>query len=35
MFINIDLVKRIYVPIMCVHGTMDEVVPFEHSIELY
>ncbi|GBG26185.1 Monoacylglycerol lipase ABHD12 [Hondaea fermentalgiana] len=35
MFCNIDRVSNICCPIMIVHGTRDEIVPFWHGQELY
>lgn len=34
MFQNIDKIDKILVPVFCVHGTLDNVVPFEHGLEL-
>lgn len=34
MFANIDKIERVGVPVFCVHGTDDEVVPFVHGVEL-
>lgn len=34
MFANIDKIHRISVPVFCVHGMVDHVVPFEHGVEL-
>lgn len=34
MFPNIDKINRVTVPVFCVHGMMDDVVPFAHGLEL-
>lgn len=34
MFANVDKIARVQVPVFCVHGTEDEVVPFSHGLEL-
>lgn len=34
MFANIDKIHRIGVPVFCVHGMLDDVVPFAHGVEL-
>lgn len=34
MFANVDKIARVQVPIFCVHGMEDEVVPFNHGMEL-
>lgn len=34
MFTNIDKIDRIEMPIFCVHGMADEVVPFSHGVDL-
>lgn len=34
MFANIDKIARVRVPVFCVHGMLDEVVPFSHGLEL-
>ena len=34
MFANIDKIDKILVPIFCVHGMIDDVVPFSHGLEL-
>lgn len=34
MFANIDKIERVGVPVFCVHGMDDEVVPFLHGVEL-
>jgi dipeptidyl aminopeptidase/acylaminoacyl peptidase len=34
-FNNLETLKLISRPVLLIHGTMDEIVPFEHSIELY
>lgn len=34
MFVNIDKIPKVCVPIFCVHGMMDEVVPFIHGVHL-
>lgn len=34
MFANIDKISSIGAPVFCVHGMQDDVVPFEHSVEL-
>lgn len=35
MFPNIDRVSEINCPLLIVHGTRDEIVPIQHSIELF
>lgn len=35
MFANIDKIREIYVPILLIHGTRDEVVPMTHSETLF
>ena len=35
MFPNIDRVKDITCPLLIIHGTRDEIVPIQHSMELY
>lgn len=34
MFANIDKIGNIRVPVFCVHGMLDDVVPFSHGLEL-
>ena len=34
MFPNIDRIQNIAVPVFCVHGMMDDVVPFSHGLQL-
>lgn len=34
MFANIDKIGKIRVPVFCVHGMLDDVVPFSHGLEL-
>lgn len=34
MFVNIDKVDRIVVPVLCVHGTADDIVPISHGVRL-
>ncbi|CAN8074389.1 unnamed protein product [Agarophyton chilense] len=34
MFANIDKIHRVHVPIFCVHGMVDNVVPFSHGLQL-
>lgn len=34
MFANVDKIARVQVPVFCVHGMVDEVVPFNHGLEL-
>lgn len=34
MFANIDKIDKILVPVFCVHGMVDDVVPFSHGLEL-
>lgn len=34
MFANVDKVARVAVPVFCVHGMVDQVVPFSHGLEL-
>lgn len=34
MFANIDKIGSVQVPVFCVHGMQDDVVPFSHSVEL-
>lgn len=34
MFANIDKIRHVCVPIFCVHGMMDDVVPFNHGLQL-
>ena len=35
MFPNIDRIKNITCPLLVIHGTRDEVVPMQHSVELF
>lgn len=35
MFSNIDKIKKVECPILVIHSIKDEIVPFEHAIELY
>lgn len=35
MFANIDRIRNIKCPLLIIHGTKDEIVPFEHSVELF
>lgn len=34
-FLNYQKVEKVKCPIMLIHGVDDEIVPFEHSVELY
>lgn len=34
MFPNIDKIDKLVVPVFCVHGMADHVVPFNHGVEL-
>lgn len=35
MFANVDKMEAVEVPVFCVHGSNDDVVPFSHGLELY
>ena len=35
MFPNIDRVKNIWCPVLFIHGTRDEIVPMQHSVDLF
>lgn len=35
MFANIDRIQNVKCPLLVIHGTKDEIVPFEHSVELF
>eukprot|EP00178_Gracilaria_changii_P004588 TRINITY_DN173_c1_g1_i1.p2 TRINITY_DN173_c1_g1~~TRINITY_DN173_c1_g1_i1.p2 ORF type:complete len:396 (+),score=110.65 TRINITY_DN173_c1_g1_i1:380-1567(+) len=34
MFANVDKIARVRVPVFCVHGMVDNVVPFAHGLQL-
>jgi abhydrolase domain-containing protein 17 len=35
MFPNIDRMRKIFCPLLIIHGTKDEIVPMEHSVQLF
>lgn len=35
MFPNIDRIRNIHSPVLLIHGTRDEIVPFTHAEELF
>lgn len=34
-FPNISRIKKVKVPVLVIHGTKDEVVPFDHGLQLW
>lgn len=35
MFVNREKIKKTKSPVLIIHGTRDDVVPFEHGLEMY